>query len=91
MSLSWSSGKYAIVGLDLTRTYSNCGEDCRMEDMKGKRWKIKHVSDNGNTIQLYYEGREYFYFSRCDLRLADDDVKIKYPKPVKFNTAHLDI
>ena len=87
----WKEGNYAVVGNDLTRTYDNCGTDRRMENMKGKKWKIKNIHSDDKTVELYYEGFDYFYFSKCDLRLVDDDVKLVYPKPVKFDTANLDI
>jgi len=87
----WKAGRYVIVGLDLTITYDNNGEDPMMEHMKGKKCKIKHA--NNNTIELYYKegSREYFYFSKCDLRLVDDHVKITYPKPATFNPQLLDV
>ena len=89
MSKGWRAGKYARVGLSLRRTYDHHGSDSLMETMKGKRYKIKEVEYN--TIKLWYnemEGR-YFYFEKSDLTLCDDDVKITYPKPEKFDPTNL--
>jgi hypothetical protein len=86
-------GMMVRIKRDLRKTYSEFGRASgdEMEQMKGKTFPIVNVGCESD-IKIKSPFRDFVYtFHVDDLVYDDNSIKIKYPKPEKFNTVLLDI